>query len=62
MTTIIEKDSPGLAAVLGYPPAKDAQTLCDCVTGGYSVWDCPPAREFKLPAPAKKALSLLTDW
>ena len=62
MTTIVEKDSSGLAAVLDYSSSKGVQPLGDCVAGGYSVWNCPPAREFELPTPAKKALSSLTDW
>jgi len=56
MTTIVEKDSSGLAAVSDYSLSKEVQTLPDCVTGGYSVWDCPPPMEPKLPTPAKRAL------
>ena len=62
MTTIVEKDSSGLATVLDCPSSKGGRALCDCVTGGYSVWNCPPIGESKIPAPARKAPSLLTDW
>jgi len=62
MTTIVEKDSFRPATVLDFSSSKDVQTSHDCVTGGYSVWNCPPAEELKLLIPAKKALFLLTDW
>jgi len=62
MTTIIDKGPSGPAFVWDGPLHKGVQALYDCVPGGYSVWECQPPMEPKLPVPAEKAFSLLTDW
>jgi hypothetical protein len=42
-----------LVMVLERPEGKRVQTAKDCMSGGYSVWACPPQKKYKLPSPAK---------
>jgi hypothetical protein len=35
------------------PKAHNAQDLSDSLSGGYSVWACPPKKEFQPSVPAK---------
>jgi hypothetical protein len=54
MTTNLEINSRGLPLVPTRPLTKIAPILPDFMSGGYSVWACPPQRECKLPASAQK--------